>query len=59
MHALKLFGLACALAAGAFALALFKDPPTSAASDRMQSRPSADGQSRAATPTYDSFAVDE
>jgi hypothetical protein len=33
MRKVKLFGLAFALAAGAFALTMLKDPPKSAASD--------------------------
>lgn len=33
MRALKMFGVACALAAGAFVLTMLKDPPKSVASD--------------------------
>ena len=33
MRALKMFGVACVLAAGAFILTMIKDPPKSVASD--------------------------
>jgi len=33
MRKLKLFGIACVLAAGAFGLTMLKDPPKSVASD--------------------------
>ena len=37
MHKLKLFGLAFALATGAFVLTMLKDPPKSVASDPTSS----------------------
>ena len=53
MHKLKMFAVALALAAGAFALTMLKDPPKSVASDPTQTIRPLDLKIQTGIPTGD------
>ena len=57
MRTLKMFGIAFALAAGAFVLSMLKDPPKSVASDPSQTIQPLDITIQTGIPTdvYDAF----